>query len=114
MASAKDDVTLQIGDREIVVTHASKLLIPDAKVSKLDLVNYYVAVADGALRGAGGRPCVLVRYPNGIGDEFFFPKRAPAKRPDWAELGPILFPSRRRAHEGGPRHPADPAWMADL
>src|SRR2546421_912147 len=114
MASAKDDVTLQIGDREIVVTHASKLLIPDAKVHKLDLVNYYVAVAEGALRGAGGRPCVLVRYPDGIGGEFFFQKRAPAKRPDWLEVASIRFPSGRSADEVVPRHAADLAWMANL
>src|SRR5256885_15906174 len=102
MASAKDDdITLQIDGRDVVVTHPSKLLIPDAKVSKLDLVNYYVAVADGALRGAGGRPCVLVRYPNGIGDEFFFQKRAPAKRPDRLEGGPDPVPARRRAGQGG-------------
>ena len=115
MASAKDDdITLRIDGRDVVVSHPSKLLIPDAKVSKLDLVNYYVAVADGALRGAGGRPCVLVRYPNGIGDEFFFQKRAPAKRPDWLEVASIRFPSGRSADEIVPRHAADLAWMANL
>src|SRR5437763_16892753 len=115
MASAKDDdITLQIDGRDVVVTHPSKLLIPDAKVSKLDLVNYYVAVADGALRGAGGRPCVLVRYPNGVGDEFFFQKRAPGKRPDWVEAAEIRFPSGRSAEEVVPRHAADLAWMANL
>src|SRR5437764_12480106 len=115
MASAKDDdITLRIDGRDVVVSHPSKLLIPDAKVSKLDLVNYYVAVADGALRGAGGRPCVLVRYPNGIGEEFFFQKRAPAKRPDWLEVAEIRFPSGRSAEEVVPRHAADLAWMANL
>src|ERR671929_67285 len=97
MASPKDDITLTIGGREVVVTHASKPLIPEAKVRKLDLVNYYVAVAEGALRGAGGRPCVLVRYPDGVGGEFFFQKRAPAKRPEWLEVASIRFPSGRRA-----------------
>jgi len=114
MASAKDDITLTIGGREVVITHASKLLIPDAKVRKLDLVNYCVAVAEGALRGAGGRPCVLVRYPDGIGGEFFFQKRAPAKRPAWLEIASIRFPSGRSADEVVPRHPADLAWMANL
>ncbi|MBA3478119.1 MAG: DNA polymerase domain-containing protein [Lautropia sp.] len=114
MASANDGVTLRIGGRDVVVTHPSKLLIPDAKVAKLDLVNYYLAVAEGALRGAGGRPCVLVRYPNGIGDEFFFQKRAPAKRPEWLEVASIQFPSGRSAEEVVPRHPADLAWMANL
>src|SRR3954454_11896026 len=114
MASAKDDITLTIGDRDVVVTHASKVLIPDAKVRKIDLVEYYVAVAEGALRGAGGRPCVLVRYPDGIGGEFFFQKRAPAKRPAWLEVASIRFPSGRSADEVVPRHAADLAWMANL
>lgn len=114
MAAAKDEVTLEIGGRHVVVTHPDKLLIPSASVSKIDLVNYYVAVADGALRGAGGRPCVLVRYPNGIADEFFFQKRAPAKRPDWLEVAEIRFPSGRSAEEVVPRNAADLAWMANL
>ena len=114
MATAKDEVTLEIGGREVIITHPGKLLIPSAQVSKLDLVNYYLAVADGALRGAGGRPCILVRYPNGIADEFFFQKRAPAKRPDWLEVAEIHFPSGRSAQEVVPRHPADLAWMANL
>jgi DNA primase len=74
MATAKDDIVLPIGERDVVVTHASKLLIPDAKVRKLDLVNYYLSVAEGALRGAGGRPCVLVRYPDGIGGRVLLPR----------------------------------------
>ena len=114
MAPPKDEITLQVDGREVVVTHPGKRLIPEAGVSKLDLVNYYLAVADGALRGAGGRPCILVRYPDGIGQEFFFQKRAPAKRPDWLEVAQIRFPSGRSAEEVVPRHPADLAWMANL
>ncbi len=114
MAQAKDEVTLEIGGRTVLVTHPGKLLVPEARVRKLDLVNYYLAVAEGALRGAGGRPCVLVRYPNGIGGEFFFQKRAPTKRPDWLEVAEIRFPSGRSAEEVVPRHPADLAWMANL
>ena len=110
----KDRITVQAAGRDVVVTHPSKLLIPDARVHKLDLVNYYLAVADGALRGAGGRPCVLVRYPDGIGGEFFFQKRAPAQRPEWLEVASIRFPSGRSADEVVPRHPADLAWMANL
>jgi DNA ligase D len=114
-ARAKDgDLTLHIDGRDVVVTHPSKLLIPDAKVRKSDLVHYYVAVAEAALRGAGGRPCVLVRYPDGIGGEFFFQKRAPAKRPEGLEVASIRFPSGRSADEVVPRHAADLAWMANL
>jgi bifunctional non-homologous end joining protein LigD len=114
MAQAKDETTLEIGGREVVITSPAKLLIPSARVTKLDLVNYYLAVAEGALRGAGGRPCILVRYPNGIEDAFFFQKRAPARRPDWLEVAEIRFPSGRSAEEVVPRHPADLAWMANL
>lgn len=114
MAPPKDEITLQVDGREVVVTHPGKLLIAEAGVSKLDLVNYYLAVAEGALRGAGGRPCILVRYPDGIAQEFFFQKRAPAKRPDWLEVAQIRFPSGRSAEEVVPRHAADLAWMANL
>ncbi len=114
MAQAKDEIALDIGGRAVVVTHPDKLLIAQAGVTKLDLVNYYVAVAEGALRGAGGRPCVLVRYPNGIGEEFFFQKRAPANRPDWLEAAQIRFPSGRTAEEIVPREAAALAWMANL
>ena len=113
-SASEDDVTLQLDGRDVVVTHPSKLLIPTANVRKVDLVNYYVAVAEGALRGAGGRPCVLVRYPDGIGGEFFFQKRAPAKRPEGLEVASIRFPSGRSADEIVPRRAADLAWMANL
>jgi bifunctional non-homologous end joining protein LigD len=114
MPAARDDVTLTVDGRDVAVTSASKLLVPEARVRKIDLVEYYVAVADGALRGAGGRPCVLVRYPDGIGGEFFFQKRAPARRPQWLEVASIRFPSGRSADEVVPRHAADLAWMANL
>ncbi|TWO70554.1 DNA polymerase domain-containing protein [Caenimonas sedimenti] len=114
MGAADDSVVVPAGDRDIVVTHPGKILIPTAGVTKLDLVRYYLAVAEGALRGAGGRPCVLVRYPDGIDGEFFFQKRAPAKRPDWLEVAQIRFPSGRSAEEVVPRHAADLAWMANL
>ena len=90
------------------------MLFPDAGYTKLDLVRYYLAVADGALRGAGGRPNVLVRYPNGIGEEFFYQKRAPESRPEWIEVVALKFPSGRTAEEVVPRDAAALAWMANL
>ncbi|MDB5820194.1 MAG: eukaryotic-type primase-like protein [Rhizobacter sp.] len=112
--SGSDHTTLSIGDRDVVVTHPDKLLIATANVRKIDLVQYYIDVADAALRGAGGRPCVMVRHPDGLGGEFFFQKRAPAKRPPWLEVASIRFPSGRSADEVVPRHAADLAWMANL
>ena len=114
MALSDGDVTLQVGDRAVVVTHPDKLLIPQARVRKLDLVDYYLAIAEGALRGAGGRPCMLVRYPEGIDGDFFFQKRAPGKRPAELEVTAIRFPSGRAADEVVPRRPADLAWLANL
>src|SRR3954471_8099652 len=87
------------GDREVAITNPAKVLFPEAGYTKLDLVRYYLAVANGALRAAGGRPNVLVRYPNGIGNEFFFQKRAPTSRPPWIEVVTITFRSGRSADE---------------
>ncbi|MGQ0736671.1 MAG: DNA polymerase domain-containing protein, partial [Acidobacteriota bacterium] len=75
---------------------------------------YYLSVAEGALRAAGGRPNVLVRYPNGIKGEFFYQKRAPRARPPWIEVTTLRFPSGRTAEELVPREPAALAWMANL
>jgi bifunctional non-homologous end joining protein LigD len=105
---------LTVDGREVAVTNPRKILFPDAGVTKLDLAQYYVAVADGALRAAGGRPNVLVRYPNGIGGEFFYQKRAPESRPDWIEVVALKFPSGRTAEEVVPRDGAALVWMANL
>ncbi|MBI4520985.1 MAG: hypothetical protein HY701_09105, partial [Gemmatimonadetes bacterium] len=95
-----------VAGREVTVSNPHKVLFPKPKHTKLDLVRYYVAVADGALRGAGGRPNVLVRYPNGITGEYFYQKRAPTSRPPWIEVVSLRFPSGRRADEVVPRDAA--------
>ena len=77
-------------------------------------MRYYLAVADGALRGAGGRPNMLVRYPNGIASEHFYQKRAPESRPPWIEVVSLRFPSGRSADEVVPRDAATLAWLANL
>jgi DNA ligase D-like protein (predicted polymerase) len=90
------------------------VLFPQPGHTKLDLARYYVAVSDGALRGAGGRPNVLVRYPDGIGGEFFFQKRAPRSRPPWIDVVALRFPSGRSAEEVVPHDAAALVWMANL
>jgi len=105
---------LKVGGRDISISNPAKVLFPDAGYTKLDLARYYLAVADGALRGAGGRPNVLVRYPNGIGGEFFYQKRAPESRPPWIEVVELKFPSGRTAEEVVPRDAAALVWMANL
>src|SRR5437763_2466530 len=103
-----------VAGHEIAVSNPTKVLFPKPKYTKLDLVRYYLAVAEGALRGAGGRPNVLVRYPHGVGGEFFYQKRAPDSRPEWIEVVPLRFPSGRRADEVVPRDAAALAWLANL
>jgi DNA primase len=105
---------LVVDGREITISNPHKVLFPGPKHTKLDFVRYYLAVAEGALRGAGGRPNVLVRYPNGITGEFFYQKRAPASRPPWIEVASLRFPSGRSAEEVVPRDAASLAWMSNL
>jgi bifunctional non-homologous end joining protein LigD len=100
--------------REVAISNPGKVLFPQAGYTKLDLARYYLAVSVGALRGAGGRPNVLVRYPNGVGGEFFYQKRAPQARPDWIEVVALRFPSGRSAEEVVPRDEAALVWMANL
>jgi bifunctional non-homologous end joining protein LigD len=114
MPSTDEREVLTIDGREVAVTNPRKVLFPEAGHTKLDLARYYLAVADGALRAAGGRPNVLVRYPNGIGGEFFYQKRAPDSRPDWIEVVALRFPSGRTAEEVVPRDAAALVWMANL
>ncbi len=106
--------TIPVAGRDVVISNPSKVLFPDAGYTKLDLAQYYLAVADGALRAAGGRPNVLKRYPNGIEGEFFYQKRAPESRPPWIDIATIRFPSGRSADEVVPRDAASLLWMANL
>jgi DNA ligase D-like protein (predicted polymerase) len=114
VASAPEQETLTVGGREVAVSNPRKVLFPEAGHTKLDLVRYYIAVADGALRGAGGRPNMLLRFPNGIAEDSFYQKRAPESRPPWIEVVELSFPSGRTAKEVVPRDAAALVWMANL
>src|SRR5262249_9902861 len=103
-----------VAGREVTVSNPGKVYFPDARITKLDVVRYYLAVAEGALRGSGGRPNVLVRYADGIQGDFFYQKRAPTSRPPWSEVAALGFPSGREAEEVVPRDAAALAWMANL
>jgi len=106
--------TLTVAGREIAISNPRKVLFPQPGYTKLDLARYYLAVADGALRGAAGRPNVLVRYPDGIDGEFFYQKRAPRSRPSWVDVVALRFPSGRSAEEVVPHDAATLMWMANL
>jgi len=114
VAAATERHLLSIAGREVIVTNPRKVLFPAAGYSKLDVALYYVTVAEGALRAAGGRPNMLVRYPNGIGASHFYQKRVPTSRPDWIDVATIQFPSGRTAEEIVPRDAASLVWMANL
>jgi bifunctional non-homologous end joining protein LigD len=105
---------LVVAGREVAISNPDKVLFPKPEHTKLDLAHYYIAVAEGALRGAGGRPNMLVRYPDGIESEHFYQKRAPKARPPWIEVAELRFPSGRVAEEVVPRDAAALAWLANL
>ena len=114
MASKPEKTLIEVAGREVAVSNPGKVYFPEAGITKLDVVKYYLSVAEGALRGAGGRPNVLVRYADGIHGEFFYQKRAPTARPPWVEVVALRFPSGRQAEEVVPRDAAALAWMANL
>ncbi len=105
---------LELSGREVVVTSPGKVVFPEAGHTKLDLVRYYLAVAEGALRGVAGRPMVLKRFVKGIGEEAVFQKRAPAKRPDWVEVVELHYASGTSAAETVVRDEAGLAWVVNL
>src|SRR5262245_66318413 len=95
----KEQEVLRIGDRDVIVTNPGKVFFEQTGATKLDLVRYYLAVAPGALAGAGGRPMALKRFVNGAAGEAFFQKRAPDNRPEWLRTVTLSFPSGRTADE---------------
>jgi len=112
MASRKQ--VLDVAGRELTVTNPDKVFFPRTGHTKLDLVRYYLAVAEGALRGVAGRPMALKRFVNGAEGEFFFQKRAPDSRPEWVDTVELSFPSGRTAREVVVRDAAQLAWVVNL
>src|SRR5438270_11760540 len=98
MPVAKDEV-LEIAGRQVTISNPDTDFFPKTGHTKLDLVRYYMAVAEGALRGVSGRPMALKRFVNGAEGQAFFQKRAPSSRPEWIETVELSFPSGRTAEE---------------
>ena len=109
---------LEIAGREVRITHPDKPVFPPtadrAAVTKTDLIRYYLAVADGALRGAAHRPMILKRFVKGIGTEAVFQKRAPANRPDWIGVAELRYASGTSAAEAVISDAAGLAWLVNL
>src|ERR1700689_1364658 len=106
---------LSIDGRDVQITNPEKLYFSSQiKVTKLDLVQYYLSVAPGALAGIRDRPIVLKRFVNGAEAEAFYQKRAPEKRPAWLRTVTLSFPSGRTAEELVVDDAAGLAWIANL
>ncbi|HUY63678.1 MAG TPA: non-homologous end-joining DNA ligase [Acidimicrobiales bacterium] len=114
MAPRVPPVTVEVDGRSVSVSNPTKVFFSARGETKLDLVQYYLAVGAGALRGVYQRPTVLKRYPNGAEGEFFYQKRVPEKRPPWVETVTVSFPSGRSAEELCPVDVAHIVWAANL
>src|SRR5215212_6538837 len=110
----KEQEIIRVGDHEVTVTNPGKVFFAETGATKLDLVRYYLAVAPGALTGAGGRPMALKRFVNGAAGEAFFQKRAPDNRPPWLRTVTLSFPSGRTADEIVVDDAAGLAWIVNL
>ncbi len=106
--------TIEVAGRTVTVSNPDKVYFPRTGHTKLDLVRYYLGVAEGALTGVRDRPMVLKRFVHGAEGEAFFQKRAPAARPGWLETVVLSFPSGRTAEEIVVTDAAGLAWVANL
>jgi DNA ligase D-like protein (predicted polymerase) len=111
---ATKSIVLDVGGHEVKITNPDKVFFPKLGLTKLDVVNYHVAVVEGSLRGVYRRPMVLKRLVDGAEGEPFFQKRAPAQRPPWVETALITFPSGRTADLAVCDEPADVIWAVNL
>src|SRR5215472_7148786 len=117
MVVAKEETSevLSIEGRDVQITHPDKLYFSDqVRISKLDLVRYYLSVAPGALAGIQDRPIVLKRFVNGAEADAFYQKRAPSQRPSWLRTVTLSFPSGRTAEELVVDDAAGLAWVVNL
>jgi DNA ligase D-like protein (predicted polymerase) len=112
MASPKEIV--DVAGHEVAVSNPDKVFFPKTGHTKIDLVRYYLAVADGAIRGVANRPMALKRFVHGAEGEFFFQKRAPTSRPPWIETVTLRFPSGRSAEEIVINDAAQLVWIVNL
>jgi bifunctional non-homologous end joining protein LigD len=112
MAGRKE--VIEVAGRAVTISNPDKVYFPRTGHTKMDLVRYYLTVADGALRGVSGRPMVLKRFVHGAEGEAFWQKRAPANKPDWLDSVVLSFPSGRTAEEIVVTDAAGLAWVVNL
>lgn len=107
-------VELEVAGRSVRLSNPDKVYYPERGFTKMDVAQYYLAVAEGVLRGLRERPTTLQRFPDGVEGEFFYQKRAPKGLPEWLPTARIAFPSGRFADEICPTEPAAVLWAANL
>jgi len=116
--SPEKGATFEVAGHQVSISHPDKPVFPQttqrAAITKLDLVRYYLSVADGALQGAAGRPMILKRFVKGIAAEAIFQKRAPQKRPDWVDVAELRYASGTSAAEAVIHDAAGLAWAVNL
>ena len=114
LAMATEYVEIDAGDRTVRISSPDRVVFPEAGVTKRALVDYYVTVADAALRGLRNRPTHLKRFPGGVASEPFFQKRIPDSAPEWLQTTTVTFPSGRTARELLPNDAATLVWGVNL
>jgi bifunctional non-homologous end joining protein LigD len=114
VSPARKEVFLEVAGHEVRVSSPDRVVFPGPGLTKLDLVEYYLAVAEGALRGAGGRPMVLKRFVKGIDQEAFFQKRVPENHPDFIDTATLHYARGTSAEESVIRDAAGLAWIINL
>lgn len=114
MKNMAPPVAVQVDGRQVKVTHPERVIFPEHRHTKLDLVRYYLAVAEGALRGVAGRPMILKRFVKGIEQEAIFAKRAPANRPAWVDVAELRYASGTSAAEAVIHDAAGLVWAVNL
>jgi len=107
-------MSLDVGGRQVSITHPDKVVFPDIGVTKLDLIHYYLDVSGGALRGVQDRPMILKRFVKGITEEAVFQKRAPEKRPDFVDVAELKYASGTSAKEAVIHDAAGLVWAVNM
>jgi bifunctional non-homologous end joining protein LigD len=114
MAAEKEYVTIEVAEHELRVSSPSKLFFPERRLTKLDLVNYYVECHQAVLPGLRERPTVMKRWVDGVEGKPFFQKRVPDSAPDWLQTATVTFPSGRHARELVANDAAHLVWGVNL
>ncbi len=114
MSPARKEEILEIEGQDVRISSPDKVVFPGPGLTKLDVVTYYLAVAEGALRGAGGRPMVLKRFVKGIDQEAFFQKRVPENHPGFIDTATLQYARGTSAEEAVIRDAAGLAWVVNL